>query len=344
MRSGQRSLSAAARGPRCIPPVRARPPGRRRTSTPPPCHHRAGGSGARARSDQRRTAPNSFGRLRRCSWRRSPHLFVRQGPLRRAEAQPVGQAPGLFVDAGARYTSNRPPTRELTPGRTQRSATASAGCWSSTTKARSMSEDGKRLTAPPIVTRRGTCFSSNSTPRSTSSQPTRCCAVPLPATLRSRTVPPCAGSIHRPRRSRGDLVHVGPGLDGTIRWAERVGAGPAARRPVAGRDQPDTGRGERAPPDALRLDGSGWSRRATASHRCRGLHPTRSAHLVAPSTSHGANGDWQPRDRRGRRDRSGRGGAFGLTPPRATPPRRGASAGSRSTSASSLTRPGCRDA
>ena len=43
-----------------------------------------------------------------------------------------------------------------------------------------MSEEGNRLTAPPIVMRRGTRSSSKSTPRSTSSQPTRRAAVPPP--------------------------------------------------------------------------------------------------------------------------------------------------------------------
>ena len=43
-----------------------------------------------------------------------------------------------------------------------------------------MSDDGKRLTAPPTVIRRGTRSSSKSRPRSTSSQPTRRAVVPPP--------------------------------------------------------------------------------------------------------------------------------------------------------------------
>ena len=98
------------------------------------------------------------------------------------------------------------------------------GAGPSTTKARSMSDEGKRLTAPPAGMRRGTRSSSKSRPRSTSSQPIRRAVVPLPdGRVRSNRTA-TAGSISptAPTVTSSKLPAR------AMRCAERVGCRPGS--------------------------------------------------------------------------------------------------------------------
>ena len=152
---------------------------------------------------QRRAAPHSVAAASMQRVRKVADLVVRQGVVERAEPQAEGQAAWPSAIPGPRYTSKSATDSRSSPAAApSTSATTSAGTSSSTTSARSMSEEGKRLTAAATMARRATTSSSKRSPRSTSSHPIRRGAVPLP-TVRK----PEAGREHqdrsrRPRRSR----------------------------------------------------------------------------------------------------------------------------------------------
>ncbi len=155
-----------------------------------------------------------------------------------------------------------------------------------------MSDDGNRLTAPPTVRRRGTCASSKSRPRSTSSQPTRRAAVPAPEVRvspngRRDVRVDLADRCRRPPAPR-------PAPDAT-RWAERVGWSPGSggsRRPGGTRRTPSRRSvvGDHVPRrrphcGRRRLPGR---RRPPASRARRAARPTPLPPAPARSTTRGA--------------------------------------------------------
>ena len=166
VRSGQRSSVDRHAGPRAIPPAPPRPPDR--PAAPPPrspCHgarrERRPCTGA---APGRRTGvsagrPRTPSRPPRCSGRaaRRPPRRSACGRASRSAAGRPGCARPRRSPARGRRRRGCTDSSRSPPAERRASATASAGCRSSTTKARSMSDDGKRLTAPPAVTRRGTC-------------------------------------------------------------------------------------------------------------------------------------------------------------------------------------------
>ena len=177
-----------------------------------------------------------------------------------------------------RYTSKRfTDSSRSPPARRSASATASAGCRSSTTRARSMSEDGNRLTAPPTVARRGTVSSSKSSPRSTSSQPIR------------RGVVPRAGGAGEPERGRRRRDRS-PRPRRARPRARAAVRPPDARR--AGRVQPGNGGGAVAAgrrPGARRRGGSASASTCQAATASRASSSSRAKTAASISRSPGSS-------------------------------------------------------
>ena len=181
-------------------------------------------------------------------------------PVRSAQAQPVGQAPRALGHARPPvHVEQRQRLEQLAPGAAQRLLHRGGGTASSTTKARSTSLDGNRLTGATQRAASGR-VARGARPRSTSSHPTRRRSASSPkssqdtgvhlahhaddpsgvAARRPGTDEPRRTGRVQPRRDRGEagIAHRGPGRPPRRPRPRRRRPGPATPRRRCGRRRP----------------------------------------------------------------------------------------------------------